>query len=112
MFQKLIGERGRVAPRVPAQTYSTGTPADARRRHRTHADAIGRTPTPSAGLTAVGRLAGESSLQEQLWLIVSLKMSSSGQGCRRVRLRGRDCTPTRQHVGREVKLHTRPHFPF
>lgn len=43
MFQKLIGERGRVAPRVPAQTYSTGTPADARRRHRTHADAVRRT---------------------------------------------------------------------
>lgn len=64
--------------------------------------------TPSAGLTAVRCLAGEWSLQEQLWLIVSLKMSSSGQCCRRVRLRGRDCTPTRQHVEPKVKLRTRP----
>lgn len=60
-------------------------------RHRPTAPARPRSPTPPAGLTAVRGLAGESSLQEQLRLTVSRKMSSSGQCCRRFRLRGSDC---------------------
>lgn len=53
-------------------------------------------------LTVVGCLVGELSLQEQLWLSVSLKMSSSGQCCRLVRLRGRDCTSKWQRVEQEA----------